>query len=105
MPDVLDPHDVAAILGIDPSTARRYWKRFGGVVFGRTYRIRRDVLDAYLAGGSHAVQAQAGREVDRAGPQGRADGMVGTICHEDRSQGLGSSKKEVPIGASRNGLW
>lgn len=103
--NILTPKDVAAILGLDPSTVRRYWKRLGGVSFGRTYRIRRDVLDAYLAGGGHAIQAQAGREMDRPDSQGRDQGVVGTVRYEDASQGLGGRKKEGSLGSSSNGLW
>lgn len=103
--NILTPKDVAEILGLDPSTVRRYWSRLGGVNFGRTYRIRRDVLDAYLAGGDYAIQAQAGREMDRTGQEGRQDIMVGTVRHEDGSERLGSGQKKSAIGASTNGLW
>ena len=102
--EILNPHDVAAILGLDPSTVRRYWKTFGGVKFGRTYRIKRDVLDAYL-GGDHAIQAQNGREVDRSGQEGRGNVVVGTLRDKNGSKGLGKQTAQCPAGTSSNGLW
>ena len=86
---ILTPADVAAELGIDPSTARRYWTQIGGVKIGsRTYRVTRERFMAYMNGENR---------------QSEVEPNVGQP-HKEEPAGRGKLNM-VTIGPSRNGLW
>lgn len=105
LPEVLDSPTVAQFLGVDEKTARKYWLEMGGrKIGGRTYRMLKVNLLAYMGGGD-AISTQAGRGVDRTSAQQGGQVHLSTIPIQDGCSRLGDDSTKQKRRSSTNGLW